>query len=167
MPGATGDRLGVKIWVNERDRVFSESVPLAFGGEIVLAIGAGDLDGDADNDLVGNFADPAAPVVFTNDGTGAFNAGAALNVQFSARQIVVVDVDSDRSTDVVLTRSHGSSVTILWNRAGGNAVPFESPETYPAENRPHAADIGDLNGDGQVNVNDVLDLLNYYGTNCP
>ena len=152
MDVATGDRLGVKIWLNERDRVFSESVPLAFGGEIVLAIGAGDLDGDADNDLVVNFADPAAPVVFTNDGTGAFNAGAALNVQFSARQIVVVDVDSDRSTDVVLTRSHGSSVTILWNRAGGNAVPFESPETYPAENRPHAADIGDLNGDGHLDL---------------
>lgn len=150
---AIGDN-EISVRRNEGQRSFSPPTPLLVSSVEVAALGAGDIDGDGDVDLVASYSQPAESFlfVFTNGGAGAFNAGvAALPPPAPISQILVHDADTDRINDLVLVPSVSNSVVVAWNRVLDNAVPFESVSTYPSI-RPHTADSGDMDGDGDLDV---------------
>ena len=148
---ATGDRVEVTVRLNEGGRTFSPPVALVVAlGVNVVSMGAADFDGDGDVDIVTSYAQPPSSVGFANSGTGAFNMGFPLGRPSFAR-MVGHDADVDGATDLILVPSQGNTVTVLWNRQRQIAVPFEAPRTYDT-NEPHTADIGDVDGDGDLDI---------------
>jgi hypothetical protein len=114
----------------------------------VLAIG--DLDGDADFDLVIGGEDSATRV-YLNDGHGAFSAAAWLTTTqaLGATAMALADVNVDGRLDLVLGFDHRPVQTFL-NENGAGFAP--SGEIGTARGRVAALVAGDLNGDGRPDV---------------
>lgn len=147
---ATGDREGVKVLLNEGNRVFSPPTPLLANSSIVGALGKGDLDGDGDADLVASFVRPPLTVVFVNGANGVFNAGTPLVLPVFSH-VTVHDADVDGSGDLIITPGGSDTVSVAFNRQSDSMLPFEPRQTYSTV-RPHTVDIVDLDGDGDLDI---------------
>ncbi len=124
---------------------FADVEDLVVGQDPILVI-SGNLDGDADEDLI-----------TLNEGLGAANAAApggppgpvmgSVNLSLNAlAPPCPTDVNGDGVVNVL-------DLIDLLLCFGQPAVPGCSPE--------------DVNGDGSVNVLDLIDLLLAFGTACP
>lgn len=147
---AVGDRESATVLLNQDGRAFSAPALLLNDSLNVAALASGDIDGDGDVDIVVSYVQPELTVAFVNRGDGAFNAGFPLLLP-KYSQIVVADVDADDARDLVLVPAQAKGITIAWNRQLDSAVPFSTLKAYPSI-RPHSADIGDLDGDGDLDI---------------
>jgi hypothetical protein len=115
----------------------------------LTAIAAGDFDGDGRPDVA--VAHRTEGIAFwngLNDGgfipTGSATAGLA--------QIVVADVNADGRDDLVVANSYlgsGNTVDVLLNPGSGG---FWQRASYGVRNLPLSVAVGDINGDGVVDV---------------
>ncbi|HVS83048.1 MAG TPA: VCBS repeat-containing protein [Pyrinomonadaceae bacterium] len=123
-------------------------------------IAFGDFNGDHNLDFViDDWGNNRVTVVF-GDGKGNFaSPGVSFAVgQMPYQRVRSADVNKDGFADVITTNTEGGDVTVLLGDGkGGFSQPTGSP--FAANPRPFAVAIGDLNGDG------VLDLAiaNYSG----
>lgn len=147
----TGDVAGVSVRLNQGEGAFAPPVPLVADRVNTASIGSGDVDGDGDVDIVASYAQPPGVHLFVNGGTGAFNAGLPLARQSIFSQIVVHDTDADGVNDLLLTRGGSNTVTVGWNSQTQSGVPFVTLRTF-ASRKPHDADTGDLDGDGDLDL---------------
>lgn len=148
---ATGDLIELTVRLNEGALVFGAPFPLVTDGVNVVSVGSGDVDGDGDIDLIASYAQPPGFVAFVNDGTGLLSSGILLQLSVSS-QVVVHDADADGANDLVLVSGADDFVTIAWNRPLDDIVPFEPPQAYATGGLPHTVDIGDLDGDGDLDL---------------
>ncbi len=117
---------------------------LPIDGAAAQDIGAGDLDGDGDLDLVIATAGPAL-VPFLNDGLGAFVAGASQ--PRDASRIEIADVDGDAIADLVGVFDVGSpqqQAAILRGLGGGE---YDAPYLHSPDGEPRDLEVGELFGD--------------------
>ncbi|MHC4786821.1 MAG: right-handed parallel beta-helix repeat-containing protein, partial [Planctomycetota bacterium] len=155
----------VSILLNLGDGTFAPAIEVSVG-EMPRAIEAADLDGDSDNDLAVAADDPEiGPSVQvlenrTGDGVPAggggvvFDPPVAFGVNADPNFVVAADLNGDGLPDLLTANTDdgpsGGSVTALVNN------PTAPPPLCPA----------DLDGDGDVNVIDLLLLIGAWGQ-CP
>jgi hypothetical protein len=133
----------LRLYLNNGDGTFEES------GDYVLPIGpssiiAADLDGDGDRDLAVASQDNSVTVLL-NDGSANFQRQAPFDygTGWFPLWLTGADFDGDGDVDLVTSNDYTDDITILFNLTN----------TYYMS--------GDANGDGLVDVGDVIYLINY------
>ncbi len=124
--------------------------------EIYLGLAAARMDADADLDLVAMDGGNYGARVFPGDGAGAFAVGdyGSARPGNEAEDIAVGDVNGDGKLDVLTANSSTRNVSVLVGDGAGNLADASAAAVFPtgADGRARAVDVGDLNGDGRLDV---------------
>lgn len=128
----------------------------------------GDLNGDGKPDLATANNDPSTVSVLLNRGDGSFRGRRDYDTGVSPHTVAIGDLNGDRKLDLA-TSSFVGSVSVLANKGDGT---FQARRDYAVPNPTNnlgALTIGDLNGDGKLDLavtedsNTVAVLLNATG----
>jgi len=117
-----------------------------------LAIG--EINGDANPDLVITHDDINNMTILLGDGNGGFRRApnSPYNLGRRSYKVIIVDVNNDAKNDLIVSHPLSSrNVTVLLNDGSGSftAAPG-SP--FSAGSEPNGLAIGDLNGDGKLDI---------------
>ncbi len=132
---------------------FAAGVP--FGASLApTAVSVGRIDGDAFPDLLVANSQDVTVSVLLGDGTGSF--GTASHFYAGASQTgggifdaELADMNGDGDLDVVSSAYWGDLVSVL---LGDGTGAFGFPTSYPAPGSPHNVEIGDFNGDSNLDI---------------
>ncbi|HMO64901.1 MAG TPA: Ig-like domain-containing protein, partial [Verrucomicrobiota bacterium] len=150
------------VWLNNGRGEFSDAGSFGGGGN---GLALGDLDGDGTVDV---FA-PAAngPFVWLNDGRGRFTATAQTYGSFVVAAAALADLEGDGFLDAVVVQSNMTPTfsdpifnrTVAWRNdgrggftAGSQILGDFGPDGSGGERVPTSVTLGDVNGDGAVDV---------------
>jgi len=112
--------------------------------------GAGDLDGDGDNDLLETGLVANGLAVLTNDGQGGFTQTGAVDLGSEGGLVVTGDLDQDGDLDaVVQLMPYPPRVRIIENLGGGV---LRAGATALTSYLPKGALLDDLDGDGDLDL---------------
>jgi FG-GAP-like repeat/S-layer homology domain len=153
MAVANHDSDDVSVLLGNGDGTFQAAVNYAAGnGPHSVAIG--DLDGDADLDLAtANFHNNNVSVLLGN-GDGTFQAAANYPTGDKPNSVAMGDLDGDGDLDMVVVDQDpwalepGNVLVFVGNGDGT----FQSPAEYSAGREPWSVAIGDLDGDGDLDL---------------
>jgi len=140
---------------------FATHVDLATGST-PFAVAIQDLNADGKPDIaVANFASSSISVFLNTTVSGATAPSFAARVDFSAGtnvnacDIAVGDLDGDGKPDLATVARFGSNkVAVLLNTmaAGATTPSFATAATFATGNAPFGVALGDLNGDGKLDL---------------
>jgi FG-GAP-like repeat len=124
-------------------------IPLRTGQPWFVAIG--DLNGDRKPDLVATHHDQSALTVLLGDGAGNFRetAGSPFDLGHNVWQIVLSDVNRDRSEDVIA--ASGDSIRVMLGDGTGRFNPAPHSPFATARGTWRLA-VGDIDQDGKTDV---------------
>ena len=156
------------VLFNQGDGALNGLTLYELGEERALVIRAGDMDGDADADLIvctQEGFEPGMVWVLVNIGNGVFAAPVCYEVP-EVSAIAIGDVDGDSDLDVAAVSEVNDELSILKNN--GDAT-LGAPESTNAGNSPTFVSLGDLNGDSIMdaavsNLQDGVSILLNNGT---
>jgi hypothetical protein len=135
------------------------------GGPIPIAVA--DFNGDGRPDIAVANSNDADVSVLLNTGTVGSNT-----VTFAGQQtfaagttpqgLAAADVDGDGRPDLVVSNFDGNSLSVLANTTpvGTSAPTFAAQQTFAAGSGPLAVLVGDITGDGRLDVAVVQDTSN-------
>lgn len=145
----------VQVFRNLGRRAFATALTLNPSSPSPLtfpAIGAADVDGDGDVDLLGGYRGFSTGIdLFRNRGDGTFDAAVDIEFPLAASQlsdIALGDVDGDGDPDLVAPTQDGNEWLLFENRPSG----FVFDRRLDAGEYPMAACIADSDGDGDAEV---------------
>ena len=144
----------VSVLLNHGDGTFAPTASYpALGGS---SFSVGDLDGDLDLDLA-IAVQPDAVSIKRNDGAGGFDIAEEIRgLIVQPTGVSADDFDGDGFVDLALLTTSPSSVQFFWHEEDVTRIAMRE-ETVPLADlrcndelgcRPHAAALGDLDGDG-------------------
>jgi hypothetical protein len=118
--------------------------PSAYPGSDWFLV-AGDMDGDADTDLL-TFGDLDRVTILENDGEGRFPGAASYGIGPGASRIAIGDMDKDADLDLAVmnTREPRDFLTVLFNRGDGSLA---ASRVFPLERQARWLVAGDFDGD--------------------
>ena len=137
-----------RIYLNDGRAAFTLARPLGDEQAGSYAVPLADLDGDGDLDVaVGN--DRTRNLVFLNDGSGRFVAGATLGTPSSTRSLTLADLNGDGHTDILVVNRRRQNFIFFGNGSGafGDGVPFGSGDDSTID-----VAAADLDGDGDLDL---------------
>lgn len=129
-------------------------------GSHVWAIEAADLDGDGDTDLAvfmqgGNLSsgcDDAALLILMGNGDATFTVSQSIPIGVCYEGMRLADLDLDGDADLALLvgeTTTGVGALTIYDNDGGTMMPTLTPSVGE---RPSGLGVGDLNGDGAVEL---------------
>lgn len=140
----------VAVGLGNGDGTFRSAQRFSTGSlEAVVAMAAGDLNGDGHLDLVTANRDLDSISVLFGNGDGTFAGPMLLNAGTVHRYLSVVtgDFDDDGHFDVAATRDGAAGEIVLW--LGNGDGTFQAPTVLgAATDTLESLQAGDLNGDG-------------------
>ncbi|OUJ70032.1 FG-GAP-like repeat-containing protein [Hymenobacter crusticola] len=143
---STGNILSIRL--NDGAGNFSSGVNASTFGE-PLSITLGDVDGDADLDLlVGASIGVGTVNVLLNDGTGRFLEDYAQSITVrNPTELNLGDIDNDGDLDLLTVYTSGSAVNVALNNGNGR---FASPQSIGVGSSPYLLALGDVDGDNDL-----------------
>ncbi len=141
---------------------FEPKVDFATGNR-PSALTTGDFDGDGYPDIaVVNSSDNNVSI-FRNTGNGTA-IGFANKIDFATDNTPVSiqsgDFDGDGKLDLAIVNSSSNSISILRNNGSSGTISFETKQDYITQSNPGQIKIGDLDGDGKLDL-----VINEFGNN--
>ncbi|MCK4873742.1 MAG: VCBS repeat-containing protein, partial [Phycisphaerales bacterium] len=182
----------VSILFGNGDGTFDPPVPYP-AGDHPYAVAIADLDMDGDADLAVVNLDSNTVSIFFNDGNGEFSPQEVYETGVKPRAVALDDLDCDGDYDLAVVNSGSNDVSIWLNEGDGSftmhrkygagdfplsiasadldsdgdndlAVANHHDDTISILlNQTDPPCVGDLNGDGVVDQQDLGILLAYYG----
>ncbi|MEM6574485.1 MAG: VCBS repeat-containing protein [Pseudomonadota bacterium] len=148
-----GIERGSVAFLNDGQGFFSASSQ-SIGDGIAEALSAADLNGDGLPDLVlANTSNNLnTDEVYLNNGTGFFELSQTLSAS-RARDVVTGDFDGNGSIDILIaaaTGTVGGAQNLLYTNNGDGT--FAEPTMLSATNPSFGAAVGDLDGDGDLDI---------------
>ncbi|MEE8576384.1 MAG: VCBS repeat-containing protein, partial [candidate division Zixibacteria bacterium] len=173
----------VTVWMGDGDGTFSSRSDYSVGDGPVYII-AEDFDGDNETDLA-VLCGSDSVTVLTNDGDGTFTMLGSFFAGSDPMGFFAVDLDSDGDLDLVTSNPSGDSVTVLYNftncctgiRGNADGDPNNVIDTFDVAvirdylfysgPLPDCALEGDVDGDSDIDLFDLIDLANYVTGGTP
>lgn len=149
-----------KVYVNDGKGRFAESRLLAGGSAKAVAVALGDYNGDGHLDIVLGTLARYPNYLLLNDGTGRFPRAAPFgpDTDVSGNYIAAGDLDADGHLDVVAVNRGQASRIYFGDGKGG----FPKSTTFGSDPaHAYAVTLGDMNGDGSLDVVVAYDALDY------
>ncbi len=159
-PTGVANTVDIRTLKNNGNGTFAPAVGQILSGNCT-GMTIGDLDGDADLDLVlfHQFQGAASLAVWRNDGTGNFVSGQRLNLG-GGSIVVVADMNGDSLLDIIAGNS--GSFRVYLNSGTGT---FQGQTLVTSGTQTEALAVGDIDRDGDVDVvtaNRVSDDVKLY-----
>ncbi|MCL4265509.1 MAG: VCBS repeat-containing protein [Anaerolineae bacterium] len=138
----------LSILLNDGQGVFGPPTYFEGGGTREWALAAADMDEDGILDLVIGTRATSNPQVIVNkgNGDGTFTFVSA-RIGGQVWMLNVGDVNGDGHEDVATANSNNSTGSIFLGDGAGN---LSAPMYYPIDPFPLATDLGDIDGDGDL-----------------
>ncbi len=139
----------ISVLLGNGDTTFNPGPELAmsFTGDVQIALG--DLDGDGDLDVTVASINADRFAVFLNQGGGTFAPRREYVGGDGMNSLDLLDLDGDNDLDVVTANISDSTISLIPNNGDGT---FPNPVLYTGRN-PRSIATGDLDGNG---VQDIL-----------
>ncbi|NDC36676.1 MAG: hypothetical protein EBZ48_01340 [Proteobacteria bacterium] len=142
----------VSILLGNGDGTFRASSSVATGAG-PLSVTLGDLNGDGVLDIVtANYSDSSISVMLGN-GDGSFKAATSMPAAFGTTAVKLGDLNGDGVLDIVASSTLGGAgngvVSILLGNGNGT---FKAATTMTVGQFPQSLALGDLNGDGILDI---------------
>lgn len=148
------------ITINTTTQQFSmESSDTRAGGLVGLDVK--DLNNDGLPEIVGTFNRNSNVYVLPNasqPGTISFEDSKEFSVSGAFQNLKIGDINQDGFNDVILTASNAgipaSAIVIVENKtaSAGGSISMESAATISGISSPWGLDIGDIDGDGSIDI---------------
>lgn len=136
------------VWSTDTCGSFGAPVFYAVGSS-PRAVAAGNLNGDAEADLVVANSYPTSISVLVGNGNGTFQSAINTPVNDSPEAMAIGDMDNDGKTDVVLATGYYGRIKVLLGTGTGTFAP---PISYDIGSEPYALALADFNNDGHRDV---------------
>jgi hypothetical protein len=144
----------VSVRLNNGAGVFSGGSNVAVG-DYPSSLAVGDVDGDGDLDLVVTNFNNATVSVRLNNGSGGFTASApTISVGNRPNSIALGDLDGDGDLDFVTANDNSGTLSVRFNNGSGSFI-AGAAANLPMGSYPQSAVLGDLDGDGDLDVASV------------
>jgi len=159
------------LYLNDGTGRFRDATATRMPPLLTISVRAADVDGDGDVDLLfGARADqfPSWPYLLLNDGAGTFALAPPGSVPPAPNclgydAVVFADLDGDRRPDALLAAWQRPARS-FWNEGGGR-LRDPNPPGFPACPAPVAFALGDIDGDGDLDVAMASSSATYWSTN--
>jgi hypothetical protein len=136
---------------------FSAKLDIATG-EGPLSVNTDDLNGDGKLDLVVTNLISSVSILVNNTATAATTVAFAAKQDFQTgdgpRSVSVGDLNTDGRLDLAIVNATSNNVAVLVNTTvpGAATISFGVIHDFPTSVRPLAVSVGDLNGDGKLDL---------------
>jgi hypothetical protein len=137
----------LSLLTNNGSGVFGAPAFFEGGGTGERALTAADMDEDGVLDLVISAFNSQTVIVRTGNGDGTFSLAETQSAGGTGWMLVCGDVNGDGHDDVAMINSTPGNGAILLGDGTGQLAP---PQIHPTDPFPLATDLGDLDGDGDL-----------------
>lgn len=139
----------LSLLINDGNGVFGAPTFFDGGGDGEWSLGAADMNNDGRLDLVVSawIGNTQKMVVLLNNGNGTFSGAGSQPVADQPWMLNLADVNLDGNEDVVVVNSFADHGTVIMGDGAGNLT---VPVTYPTDPFALATDLGDIDGDGDL-----------------